>query len=355
MNNELMFSSKTDLWATPQAFFDKLHKVFRFEVDVCALPENAKCGSYYSPDDNGLAQEWRGTCWMNPLPCNCGVHPNVLYLEHENENLPKMLEEIAAHQRLLVVENGKRKTIRILMVQGMQQRFSKKTPSEQKGRPGEKTASIGREAEIQQEQKRHGIQADQERDRQPQKAAETTDRPIFMGRESLEGLPGKMGSQVRILWSGDDISTGSFYSVIASRMPGNNSEQHDPVMLYMQFEEGVASSKRMVGFCAICPNCGKAGIAETRPITAFMNPPYGREIAAWVEKAYRSAKENGATVVCLLPARVDTRWWHDYCAKGEVFFVRGRLKFGGSENSAPFPNAVVVFRPSVHDALAEAV
>lgn len=69
----------------------------------------------------------------------------------------------------------------------------------------------------------------------------------------------------------------------------------------------------------------------------------------------RSAKENGATVVCLLPARVDTRWWHDYCAKGEVFFVRGPLKFGGSENSAPFPNAVVVFRPSVHDALAEAV
>lgn len=84
-----------------------------------------------------------------------------------------------------------------------------------------------------------------------------------------------------------------------------------------------------------------------------MNPPYGREIAAWVEKAYRSAKENGATVVCLLPARVDTRWWHDYCAKGEVFFVKGRLKFGGSANSAPFPNAVVVFRPNVHDALSE--
>lgn len=45
------------------------------------------------------------------------------------------------------------------------------------------------------------------------------------------------------------------------------------------------------------------------------------------------------------------RWWHDYCAKGEVFFVKGRLKFGGSDNSAPFPNAVVVFRPNVHDAL----
>jgi phage N-6-adenine-methyltransferase len=145
VNNELMFSSKTDMWATPQAFFDKLHAVFRFETDVCALPDNAKCETYYTPDKDGLAQDWKGTCWMNP--------------------------------------------------------------------------------------------------------------------------------------------------------------------------------------------------------------PYGREISAWVQKAYRSAKENGATVVCLLPARVDTRWWHDYCANGEVFFVRGRLKFGGSENSAPFPNAVVVFRPTVHDAL----
>lgn len=149
MNNELMFSSKTDLWETPQAFYDRLNKVFRFDVDVCALPGNAKCGNYYTPDSNGLEQDWHGVCWMNP--------------------------------------------------------------------------------------------------------------------------------------------------------------------------------------------------------------PYGREIAAWVAKAYQSAKGNGATVVCLLPARVDTLWWHNYCAKGEVFFVRGRLKFGGSKHNAPFPNAVVVFRPSVHDALAENV
>jgi phage N-6-adenine-methyltransferase len=147
MDTDLMFSSKTDLWATPQDFYDKLNRVFRFSLDVCALPDNAKCAIYYTPDSNGLEQEWNGVCWMNP--------------------------------------------------------------------------------------------------------------------------------------------------------------------------------------------------------------PYGREISAWVEKAYRSAKENGTTVVCLLPARVDTRWWHDYCAKGEVYFVKGRLKFGGSANSAPFPNAVVVFRPNVHDALSE--
>lgn len=144
-----MFSSKTDMWSTPQEFFDKLNAVFRFETDVCAIADNAKCEKYYSPDDDGLEKGWGGVCWMNP--------------------------------------------------------------------------------------------------------------------------------------------------------------------------------------------------------------PYGRGIDKWIEKAYRSAKQNGATVVCLIPARVDTRWWHNYCAKGEVYFIKGRLKFGDSKNSAPFPNAVVVFRPTVQDALAEAI
>lgn len=66
MNNDLMFSSKTDLWATPQDFFDALDKEFRFETDVCALPENAKCAHYFTPEQDGLAQEWTGVCWCNP-------------------------------------------------------------------------------------------------------------------------------------------------------------------------------------------------------------------------------------------------------------------------------------------------
>ena len=141
--NKGMFSSATDLWATPDDFFAGLHQVFRFETDVCATDENAKCTRYYTKELDGLAQDWTGVCWMNP--------------------------------------------------------------------------------------------------------------------------------------------------------------------------------------------------------------PYGREIGAWVKKAYDSAKQNGATVVCLVPARVDTRWWQDYCSKGEVHFVRGRLKFGGSSNAAPFPSAVVVFRPNLTD------
>jgi phage N-6-adenine-methyltransferase len=86
------------------------------------------------------------------------------------------------------------------------------------------------------------------------------------------------------------------------------------------------------------------GLAQSWTGRVWMNPPYGREIGKWVRKAYEEA-QNGCTVVCLLPARTDTAWWHDYCAKGEVHFVRGRLKFGGSKWNAPFPNAVVVFKP----------
>jgi phage N-6-adenine-methyltransferase len=130
------FSSKTDLWATPQAFFDKYNEIYQFSLDVCANDENAKCSTYFTKEQDGLSKKWNGICWMNP--------------------------------------------------------------------------------------------------------------------------------------------------------------------------------------------------------------PYGREIKHWVKKAYESSL-NGATVVCLLPARTDTAWWHDYCVKGKIEFIKGRLKFGNSKNPAPFPSAIVIF------------
>jgi phage N-6-adenine-methyltransferase len=140
------FSSATDLWATPQAFYDQLHAEFGFTLDVCALPENAKCPRYVTPCEDGLAQDWtRDVCWMNP--------------------------------------------------------------------------------------------------------------------------------------------------------------------------------------------------------------PYGRVIGHWMRKAYESAQQ-GATVVCLVPARTDTRWWHDYAMRGEIRFIKGRLKFGDAKTNAPFPNAVVIFRPAEQEAAA---
>lgn len=139
-----LYSSKTELWETPQALFDELNAEFHFTVDVCALPENAKCGRYYTPEQDGLAQEWDGVCWCNP--------------------------------------------------------------------------------------------------------------------------------------------------------------------------------------------------------------PYGREIAAWVEKAATSP----ATTVMLLPARTDTKWFHDWVIpRAEIRFIRGRLKFGGSKNSAPFPSMVCVFRGKEEDTRAQ--
>lgn len=82
---------------------------------------------------------------------------------------------------------------------------------------------------------------------------------------------------------------------------------------------------------------------------AWCNPPYGREIKLWVEKAYESTKIVGCntSVVMLLPARTDTKWFHEFIYNNplcSVKFIKGRLKFSGSKNSAPFPSMIVTFK-----------
>jgi site-specific DNA-methyltransferase (adenine-specific) len=76
----------------------------------------------------------------------------------------------------------------------------------------------------------------------------------------------------------------------------------------------------------------------------FLNPPYGRDISQWMKKA---ATCGAALVVCLVHARTDTAWWHDWVMPyaDEIRFVRGRLRFGDGKQSAPFPSCVVVYRP----------
>ena len=77
----------------------------------------------------------------------------------------------------------------------------------------------------------------------------------------------------------------------------------------------------------------------------WCNPPYGRQIGKWVERACMFSYL-GSTVVMLLPARTDTKWFHDYIyGFAEIRFLRGRLRFGGVSTPAPFPSMVVVFRP----------
>ncbi len=78
----------------------------------------------------------------------------------------------------------------------------------------------------------------------------------------------------------------------------------------------------------------------------FCNPPYGRGIEKWIKRAYDSSR-SGATVVLLIPAHTDTKYWHDFVLKAaEIRFVKGRLKFSGATKAAPFPSVVVVFRPN---------
>jgi len=86
------------------------------------------------------------------------------------------------------------------------------------------------------------------------------------------------------------------------------------------------------------------GLAQVWPGTVWVNPPYGRSVGKWVEKAYQEWQK-GATVVMLLAARTDTQWFHKYIyQKAEVRFVKGRLRFGNAKNSAPFPSMVVIWK-----------
>lgn len=78
----------------------------------------------------------------------------------------------------------------------------------------------------------------------------------------------------------------------------------------------------------------------------FCNPPYGRGIGSWVKRCYLHGREGNGIAVMLIPARTETKWFHEYIYNKpnvEVRFLKGRLKFGGSQNSAPFPSMVVVF------------
>lgn len=98
-----------------------------------------------------------------------------------------------------------------------------------------------------------------------------------------------------------------------------------------------------------CPLYGASsavdGLAVEWGESTFCNPPYGRQIGKWIRKA-KLESEQGKTVVLLIPSRTDTRWWHDdVMLADEIRFVKGRLKFGNATTPAPFPSAIVVFRP----------
>ena len=80
----------------------------------------------------------------------------------------------------------------------------------------------------------------------------------------------------------------------------------------------------------------------------WLNPPYGQnsahKLSNWVQKAFHDSEKYGATIVMLIPARTNTKWWHRFCMRaGEIRFIEGRPKFGGAKHGLPQPLAVVVF------------
>ena len=96
----------------------------------------------------------------------------------------------------------------------------------------------------------------------------------------------------------------------------------------------------------LCNELKECGISIATKF--FLNPPYSK-IAAFMKKAYEESLK-GAIVVCLIPCRTDTRYWHDYVMKAhEIRLIKGRLKFGDSKTSAPFPSCVVILDHSKYD------
>jgi len=87
----------------------------------------------------------------------------------------------------------------------------------------------------------------------------------------------------------------------------------------------------------------KKGLKNGWGKRCFVNPPYS-DIKEWVRLCWEHSRYEGALVVMLVPSRTDTQYWHQYIMKAtEIRFIKGRLKFSGFKNSAPFPSAVVVF------------
>ncbi len=110
--------------------------------------------------------------------------------------------------------------------------------------------------------------------------------------------------------------------------------------------EHTAVTKRWISRDMVPDGLDADWVKDSLGQTVWCNPGYGRQIGDWVEKAYRESMR-GATVVMLLPSRTDCQWFHDYCLRGEIRFLRGRLSFDDQtrKGRAPFPSMLVIFRP----------
>lgn len=94
------------------------------------------------------------------------------------------------------------------------------------------------------------------------------------------------------------------------------------------------------------------GLAQPWFGKVFVNPPYN-QCKQWLEKCVKE-KDNCERIVVLIPARTDTKFFHDYCLQAKsIVFIKGRLRFEGAESCAPFPSMLVVFEPGKHKTVME--
>ncbi len=117
----------------------------------------------------------------------------------------------------------------------------------------------------------------------------------------------------------------------------------DQLNMEFKFEIDVCATRENA-MCSRFYTLEDNGLSKQWSGSCWMNPPYGRTIARWLEKAYLSSCHLGTTVVALIPARTDTDWWHRFVMRAEeIRFVKGRLNFSGHNENAPFPSAVAIF------------
>jgi site-specific DNA-methyltransferase (adenine-specific) len=122
-----------------------------------------------------------------------------------------------------------------------------------------------------------------------------------------------------------------------------------PLNLEFKFQVDVCATSENAK-CKIYFDKSADGLkGEWSPFRCWMNPPYGRDISKWVKKAFNES-QRGALVVCLIPSRTDTKWWHDWVMRAsEIRFVSGRISFGSSKNSAPFPSCIAIYYPELEN------
>lgn len=370
MNNDLMFSSRYEAWDTPQDFFDKQNQKFKFNLDVCASIENAKCKRYFTQELDGLSQSWANVCWMNKL--SCWIHPNIITLLYENKDMFKMQNGTIVNTEILPQKADIERWVAFCMQRVQQKGICSQavTETEKSNRKG--TAKAGK-GEILSFAK--GNSEQEETYYQVQSFQEAKNYLIKMGLDfgDVGNMQSGMESFVRILWFFNKrINSGSFYPFVSSHMSGNHGEQYNTGLFKMQHDEKAHTSTDLVkGQKSACKNCGLSECEGSNSTIAYMNPPYGREIGKWIEKAYRETRNPGTVVVALLPARTDTKYFHTWIYNGfrvETIFLKGRLIFGsdeywqwlweqeiingkkntlfgkiGKKNSAPFPSMLCIF------------